>query len=543
MASFQVGFYTIIILAGCKLILIALEFFNIFKLNAKSLRVFGYLSSFLALLLGCLAFIGLRAKGPDEPGQCDNADADIVGDGVRAAAWTQVGILFFITLTGIWHICKTAVKEIGGGLIITHVSLAIALLVPLARRELSPIDAILGSLILDAQGNSLSIQLVTKETLAARWQVVIVLIAQLLGLVIEGILVGNFTTNLRPTSDCDCFSAFWWAWLSNCPSASPNDVEPFWIYFGYRFVNIVHGAYFAATRTTTYDDAEKWDRENPCDSCDVCQKTRTPSIYCRCHLCEECYYCKVCKRRMRGLHEKRCVQNNNNLTNSSDSNNHASHSDVTHNDDSSDHGSHSDITHNDEISQNNIRRVSSLTRDGDTQRQNGRNGLSPSHNGGNSIPINGMNGNRINGNGIPLQTLNNAGVQNGDHVTTEPPASDDGESARYEESACEMCKSCHRCHKCGHIDLEAGQAVLLVGERYSEVPVTVSVNFLESSVLALLSMISAEVTMSINMVQKTSPLYSVGQVTALIIAGGTAIRALWVFLYMFDNRSARDYTY
>ncbi|KAI1464154.1 uncharacterized protein F4812DRAFT_468112 [Daldinia caldariorum] len=536
MASFQVGFYTIIILAGCKLILIALEFFSItLQQNARHLRVLGYLSSFLALLLGCLSFIGLRARGPDEPGQCDNADADIVGDGVRAAAWTQVGILFFITLTGIWHICKTAVKEIGGGLIITHVSLAIALLVPLARRELSPIDAILGSLILDAQGNSLSIQLVTKETLAARWQVVIVLIAQLLGLIIEGILVGNFTRNLRPTSDCDCFSAFWWAWLSNCPSDSPNDVEPFWIYFGYRFVNIVHGAYFAATRTTTYDDAEKWDRENPCDSCDICKKAETPSIYCSCHLCEECHYCKVCKRRMRGLHEKRCANNNNNLPKGGgDSNNHASNSAVTHNNDSNDHESHSDITHNDETSPNNISRVSSLTRDDNTQRQNGHNGVPPP-NGNNSTPING-----INGNCIPLQTLNKARVQNGNHEATTPHAGDDGESSRYEESACEMCIACQRCHKCGHIDLEAGQAVLLVGERYSEVPVTVSVNFLESSVLALLSMISAEVTMSINMVQKTSPLYSVGQVTALIIAGGTAIRALWVFLYMFDGRSSHS---
>ncbi|OTB17345.1 hypothetical protein K445DRAFT_275951 [Daldinia sp. EC12] len=496
MASFQLGFYTIVVLAALKVILIALEFFNILKLNARYLRVFGYVSAFLALLLGCLSFIGLRAKGPDEPGQCDNADADIVGDGVRAAAWTQVGILFFITLTGIWHICKTAVKEIGGGLIVTHVSLAIALLVPLARRELSPIDAILGSLILDAQGNSLSIQLVTKETLAARWQVATVLIAQLLGLIIEGILVGNFTRNLRPTSDCDCFSAFWWAWLSNCPSASPNDVEPFWIYFGYRFVNILHGAFFATTRTKIYDDAEKWDRKNPCDSCDECRRKGTPSIYCRCHPCGQCNYCKVCKRRERGFHQKRCVPNNEKPDNG-DSNNHECHSDVTHNDDSN----------NDEISQNNINRTPSLPEDDGMQRRNGGNG-SPPQNGRNGVPTN--------------------ETQNSNHATT----------SQYEYSACELCVACNRCHKCGHIDLEAGEAVLLVGERYSEHPVTVSVNFLESSVLALLSMVSAEVTMSINMVQKTSPLYSVGQVTALIIAGGTAVRALWVFLYMFDGRSA-----
>ncbi|KAI0843999.1 hypothetical protein F5Y00DRAFT_249779 [Daldinia vernicosa] len=428
MASFQVGFYAIIILLTCKVILIILEvlFNNTRKPNARFLVVFGYVSAFLALLLGCVSFVGLRAKGPDEPGQCENADADIVGDGVRAAAWTQVGILFFITLTGIFHYYKTAVKEIGGGLIITHVSLAIALLVPLARRELSPIDAILGSLILDAQGNSLSIQLVTKETLAARWQVAIVLIAQLLGLIIEGILVGNFITNLRPTRDCDCFSAFWWAWLSNCPSASPNEIEPFWIYFGYRFINIIHGGYFAITRTGIYDDAEKWDRENPCDPCDKCREGTPRSLSCQCHLCEKCRYCKVCKRR------ERCHQHQ---------------------------------------------------------------------------PI------------VPIQndSFNAIILRNGD-----------------------ICRDCYRCEKCGHSDLDAGYSVLLAGERYSENSVTVSINFLESSVLALLSMVSAEVTMNINMVQKTSPLYAVGQVTALVIAGGTAARALWVFLYMFDGRATHS---
>ncbi|KAI0137597.1 hypothetical protein F4776DRAFT_101396 [Hypoxylon sp. NC0597] len=427
MASFQVGFYTIIVLTACKVILISLEIlFNLKRPRTLFLIWSGYASAFLALVLGCVSFVGLQAKGADEPGQCENADADIVGDGVRAAAWTQVAILFFITLTGIFHFYKTAVKEIGGGLIITHVSLAIALLVPLARKELSPIDAILGALILDAQGNSLSIQLVTKETLAARWQVAIALIAQLLGLVIEGVLVGTFVTNLLPTRSCNCFSVFWWTWFSNCPSVSPNEVEPFWIYFGYRFINILHGSYFAITRTGTFDDAEKWDRENPCDPCDKC-RIGTPNVLCKCHPCERCLYCKVCKR------QARCHQHQ---------------------------------------------------------------------------PI------------IPTQNAwNGALVLRNSNI----------------------CRDCYRCKLCGHSDLDACSSVLLFGERFSESPVTVSANFLESSVLALLSMISAERTMSVNMVQKTSPLYAVGQVTALIIAVGTAVRALWVFLYMFDSKTHSAY--
>ncbi|OTB05142.1 hypothetical protein M426DRAFT_320198 [Hypoxylon sp. CI-4A] len=432
MASFQVGFYTIIVLAACKVILIALEIsFNIKRPRAIFLILFGYTSAFLALLLGCMSFISLRAKRPDLPGRCENADADIVGDGVRAAAWTQVGILFFITLTGIFHFYKTAVKEIGGGLIVTHVSLAIALLVPLARKELSPIDAILGSLILDAQGNSLSIQLVTKETLAARWQVAIVLIAQLLGLVIEGILAGSFAANLLPgtksTKSCDCFSVFWWTWFSNCPSVTPNNVAPFWIYFGYRFLNILHGSYFAITRAGTFDDAEKWDKENLCDPCDRCREVSNPNKLCKCHPCDQCHFCKVCKRRAR------CHQHQ---------------------------------------------------------------------------PI------------VPTQNPWNGALilRNGN-----------------------ICRECFNCKSCGHSDLDGNRSVLLSGERFSEAPVTVSANFLESSVLALLSMISVEVTMNFNMVQKTDPIYAVGQVTALIIAVGTAARAIWVFLYMFDARTHSAY--
>lgn len=425
MVFLQVGFYTITILAACKVLLVSVEIYvTIRKPKAIFLAYFGYASAFLALVLGCISFAGVRAKQADEPEQCENADADIVGDGVRAAAWTQVGILFFITLTGIFHYYKTAVKEIGGGLIITHVSLAIALLVPLARHELSPIDAILGSLILDAQGNSLSIQLVTKETLAARWQVGIVLLAQVLGLVIEGVLVGSYTTNLLRTTDCNCFSVFWWAWFSNCASVSPNEIEPFWIYFGYRFINIFHVSFYAITRAKTFDDADKWDRENPCDPCDRCRGGRA-NVFCRCHPCEQCRYCRVCKRRAR------C---------------HAHQ----------------------------------------------------------SIP--------------PIQNPFNSAI------------------VRWNEK---ICRDCNSCKTCGHSDLDGGYSVLLLGERFSEAPVTVSANFLESSVLALLSMVSAEVTMSVNMVQKTSPLYAVGQVTALIIAGGTAARALWVFVYMFDGKSRK----
>ncbi|KAI1655405.1 hypothetical protein F4813DRAFT_367778 [Daldinia decipiens] len=505
MESYQIGLYTVIILAASKVIFIALEIINARKLNARFLRASGYISALLALLLGCVSFVGLRAKGPDQPGQCKSADADIVGDGVRAASWAQVGLLFFITLTGVFHIYKTSVKEIGQGLIATHVSLAIALLVPLSRRELSPIDAILGSLILDAQGNSLSFQLVTKETLAARGQVVVALIAQLLGLIVEGILVGNFTANLRLTSDCDCFSAFWWSWLSNCSSVSPNDVKPFWIYFGYRFINTIYGGYFAITRTATFDEAEKWDRENPCYPCDSCIESSVEIRHadCKCHFCKECCYCKVCNRKRRCSDQKRNDSSSDeplqgvsdgiplhNINNGIPSRN-------VSDDRSNDNDTNNDDLNNDEALQNSSNSISSRRADDDGQLQNGNNDVPPQPGNNGILPHNGSR----------------------DIKQSLPP--------------CKICEDCQRCHECGHMDFNAYQSVLLAGERFSEYGVTVSISFLETSVLALLSMISVEVTMNINAVQKTSPLYSVGQVTALVIAGGTALRVLYVFLLMF----------
>ncbi|KAI1453063.1 hypothetical protein F4805DRAFT_444847 [Annulohypoxylon moriforme] len=483
MESFQVGFYTVTILTVFKVILISLElFFSIRKPKAIFLAVSGCVSAFLALVLGCVSFVGLRARVAEESRQCENADADIVGDGVRAAAWTQVGILFFITFTGIFHFYKTAVKEIGGGLIVTHVSLAIALLVPLARHELSPIDAILGSLILDAQGNSLSIQLVTKETLAARWQVAVALVSQLLGLLIEGTLVGFFVKNRLPTRSCNCFSVFWWTWFSNCSSISPNHVEPYWIYFAYRFINIIHGSYFAITRAPIYNDAERWDKENPCDPCDNCQKGEANDL-CKCHPCEGCQYCKVCKR-------KACCH----LRNASD----------------------------DSASQHNPE---------DPIAQNASSNPEPPNASSNSTEENAPD------DPAPPDTSNDSTTQNNsDHSTTQNVSSNS-----TPPEPIRTCMHCKRCIKCGHSNPDEYTTVLLSGERFSEATMTVSSNFLENSVLALISMISAEVTMSMNMVQKTSPIYSVGQVTSLVIAIGTTIRALWVFLYMFDSKSHSAY--
>jgi hypothetical protein len=61
-------------------------------------------------------------------------------------------------------------KEIDASLVTTHSSLAIALAVQIGARTLTSADAVLGAMVLDAQGSAISITLVVKDVLAARWQ-------------------------------------------------------------------------------------------------------------------------------------------------------------------------------------------------------------------------------------------------------------------------------------------------------------------------------------------------------------------------------------
>jgi len=93
---------------------------------------------------------------------------------------------------------------------------------------------------------------------------------------------------------------------------------------------------------------------------------------------------------------------------------------------------------------------------------------------------------------------------------------------RGENCRCQMCWKCKdRAEKCGCF---VGRA------RFSTVGATRSLDFVDSAIFALISMISLELTIAENKVQKTAPIYSVGQVTALAVAGITAVRAGFLIL-------------
>jgi len=218
----------------------------------------GLLSAILALAI----FTGGHSSGaPDMEkmiSECSSptVDADIAGEGIRIAIWAQETVLLVICVLGVFHGSATGGKEIGVGIAITHVALAVALLIQMSGGSLTPSDAIIGAMILDSQNNALSLQFVTKETLAARWQIYVVTVCQAFGLAILPFFVHQFAAGSLATSvddrDCPCISAFLWGRLSDCSAFPSREAAAFWVYYTCRIVmcmqcwaiSIVNAPYF-----------------------------------------------------------------------------------------------------------------------------------------------------------------------------------------------------------------------------------------------------------------------------------------------------------
>ncbi|KAJ5988212.1 hypothetical protein N7481_003422 [Penicillium waksmanii] len=316
--------------------------------------------------------------------QCGYVDSDIIGDGVRRGILIQEIVLTVIALVGLTHPSPTAAKEVGGGLLITHVSLAIALHVALGRGQLSMTDAIFGSMVLGSQNIALSVALVMKETLASRWEVCLVLLGQFKGLISLAVLMVNFLNNKLSTEKCKCFSVIWWTWFSNCPTSSPNDRLTFWIYFSLRFLIYGQSAYIALKKFQNFDSAEKAEKR---------EKERVCGSHELCRFCSSCSKC--CHK---------------------------------------------------------------------------------------------------------------------DHAP----------------DACNFCEMCSKCKTCGiHL--------YMLEPRFSLRPATSSLLFAEYAIFSFVTLKSADHLRDFYNIQESSQIYSIGQVTALVIAGLTALRASWVFLYMFQG--------
>ncbi|TDZ34990.1 hypothetical protein CTRI78_v011573 [Colletotrichum trifolii] len=204
-------------------------------------------------------------------------NSDIGGPGIRFAIWAQEIVLIIISIIGSFHNNATGVKEIGAGLGITHISLAIALLVEMTKksekgspdRQLSAADAILGAMILDSQNMALSLPLVAKETLASRWQVGATVFCQAFGLVLLGVVTslfssGGFATNPasksnRRYSDCEHISVAWWGWLNNgATDKAWSEVDTFWVYYACRVLIFLQSSFHSLYNTQKFHEAERY---------------------------------------------------------------------------------------------------------------------------------------------------------------------------------------------------------------------------------------------------------------------------------------------
>ncbi len=170
------------------------------------------LSAVVGVLIVSMTFHGARGTYTFSEKDCDtNLDADISGDDVRMSIWAQIGMLIVISTMGIFHAYDTGLKEVASGLVLTHVSLVIAIVVQMRRGTLSSVDAAIGAAILDAQNVALQIPLTAKETLAARWQLILLLPIQTLGLVVLPFIVVGLDRHHFASEDCRCFYVFWWS--------------------------------------------------------------------------------------------------------------------------------------------------------------------------------------------------------------------------------------------------------------------------------------------------------------------------------------------
>ncbi|KAI4906463.1 hypothetical protein J4E90_010537 [Alternaria incomplexa] len=166
-------------------------------------------------------------------------------------------MLLVISISGHLHKQETGIKEVGGGLILTHVALIIALVVQMYKGTLTSVDAAIGAVILDAQNVSLHIPATAKQTLAARWQVLLLIPAQIMGLVFLPVVVIKLMKGEFASEDCKCLKIFWWSSLSDCDDFSGLELSLFWIYYTLRWIMWCQSSFHSMYNTQPFHESER----------------------------------------------------------------------------------------------------------------------------------------------------------------------------------------------------------------------------------------------------------------------------------------------
>ncbi|KAF8248522.1 hypothetical protein K440DRAFT_679801 [Wilcoxina mikolae CBS 423.85] len=241
--------------------------------------------STIGLLFVMGIFLGNKTR-VDEHVQCKaTVDPDIAGFGARVAVWVQICLLMLVSLLGTLHWkTPTGIKDIGAGLLVTHVFLAVATVINIDQGRFTPLDAVICAMILDAQNIAISIHIPMKETLAARWQVRISIIGQTFGLDVVGFVVARLSNGTFVTTNCACFSAFWWGWIGTCANPAP---KMFWFYYAYRWISFCDSAFYIF-KVKEFHLGEKGEKNAGwCWEACTCKK-KFPKQKCKCRCQHRC---------------------------------------------------------------------------------------------------------------------------------------------------------------------------------------------------------------------------------------------------------------
>lgn len=149
-AESRLAIVTVLLLLQFAVFIIELLIFNTRVKKQEWYTPVRQLLTPVVIALVGVVLVSVTFSGPDSgiiiegspSSQCStDIDADIAGVGVRIAAWVQVSVLAVVSLLGSLHSKATGAKEVGAGLVLTHVSLAIALVVQINRGTQSLADA------------------------------------------------------------------------------------------------------------------------------------------------------------------------------------------------------------------------------------------------------------------------------------------------------------------------------------------------------------------------------------------------------------------
>jgi hypothetical protein len=77
------------------------------------------------------------------------------------------------------------------------------------------------------------------------------------------------------------------------------------------------------------------------------------------------------------------------------------------------------------------------------------------------------------------------------------------------------------------------------GYKYSEIPASTSLDYIEHLSYSAFSIVATE-GLLLNCIRPSSPITAIGQIMPLVIAIVTAIRALWVFVFMCCKGRSRE---